>query len=138
MSFCIPIATRLVESEAKEGFRALILAPTRELVVQIYKEMEKLLEFTRFSVIPVVGGLSQQKQERLLNRKPSVIVGTPGRFWTLMESTDYLQDLSLLDFVVIDEIDRMVETGHFAEMEMILSKIHALVFSKIYYCIILY
>uniref|UniRef100_A0A914Q646 ATP-dependent RNA helicase n=1 Tax=Panagrolaimus davidi TaxID=227884 RepID=A0A914Q646_9BILA len=126
MAFCIPIATRLVENGVKDGLRALILAPTRELVVQIYKEMEKLLEFTQFSVIPVVGGLSQQKQERLLNRKPSVIVATPGRFWTLLEATDYLQDLSQLDFVVIDEIDRMVETGHFAEMEMILSKIHAI------------
>lgn len=126
MAFCIPIATRLVESEvAKDGLRALILAPTRELVVQIYKEMEKLLEFTQFSVIPVVGGLSQQKQERLLNRKPAVIVATPGRFWTLMESTEYLQQVGHLDYVVIDEIDRMVETGHFAEMEMILSKIHA-------------
>lgn len=125
MAFCIPIATRLMQTEEKEGLRALILAPTRELVMQIKKEMERLLEFTPFTVIPVIGGLNEQKQERLLKWKPEVIVASPGRFYALSERDNYLKNFSNLDFLVIDEMDRMVESGHFAEMEKILERIHA-------------
>ncbi|KAE9551262.1 hypothetical protein FO519_005519 [Halicephalobus sp. NKZ332] len=125
MAFCIPMATRLVQTEKKQGLRALILAPTRELVMQIKKEMEKLLEFTPFTVIPVIGGLNEQKQERLLKWKPEVIVATPGRFHALSERDKFLMDFSDLDFLVIDEMDRMAESGHFVEMERILARIHA-------------
>uniref|UniRef100_A0AC34RJT7 ATP-dependent RNA helicase n=1 Tax=Panagrolaimus sp. JU765 TaxID=591449 RepID=A0AC34RJT7_9BILA len=91
MAFCIPIAVRLLENEEKKGLRSLILAPTRELVMQIYKEMQRLLEFTPFNVIPVIGGINEQKQERLLKWNPEVIVATPGRFWALCESNAFLK-----------------------------------------------
>ncbi|KAH7684635.1 DEAD box protein/DEAH protein box helicase, partial [Aphelenchoides avenae] len=68
----------------------------------------------------------QQKQERLLQGRPHIVVATPGRLWALMESapTDHtLGDLSALKLFVVDEIDRMVERGHFDELEMIIRRV---------------
>uniref|UniRef100_A0A7E4VX70 ATP-dependent RNA helicase n=1 Tax=Panagrellus redivivus TaxID=6233 RepID=A0A7E4VX70_PANRE len=126
MAFAIPFASILVQDEPKEGIRALILAPTRELANQIYHEVSKLVAFTPLTVLPLFGGLCVQKQERLLKRKPAICIATPGRFWSLVESSEYLEDMSNLDFVIIDEMDRMVETGHFAELELILERIHSI------------
>ena len=74
----------------------------------------------------VIGGMSQQKQERLINRKPDIIVATPGRFWKLVSESidgDYLNDFSGVESVVVDETDRMIEKGHFEEMEHLLDHI---------------
>lgn len=73
-----------------------------------------------------MGGLSQQKQERLLTNHPDVIVATPGRFWALMrlKSVDsYLSNWSQLRVVVVDETDRMMEKGHFEELQHILERV---------------
>jgi ATP-dependent RNA helicase DDX24/MAK5 len=66
----------------------------------------------------VVVGMSAQKQERLLARRPEVVVATPGRLWELMNERnhEHFADLGRLQFLVLDEADRMVERGHFAEL----------------------
>lgn len=64
---------------------ALILTPTRELAVQISQHLRTAAKYTNISVAVVVGGLASQKQERLLNRGPEIVVGTPGRLWELIE-----------------------------------------------------
>jgi ATP-dependent RNA helicase DDX24/MAK5 len=75
-------------------------------------------------VVPIVGGISAQKQERLLNKKPEVIVATPGRLWDLMrEGHTHVSNLGGLQFLVIDEADRMVQQGHYAELSSILDAI---------------
>jgi len=68
--------------------------------------------------------MSTQKQERLLSKKPEIIVATPGRFWELLqENNSHIIDFSNLRFLAIDETDRMIEKGHFEELEKILSLI---------------
>lgn len=86
--------------------------------------------------------MSTQKQARLLSQKPEIIVATPGRFWELLEevrrcreagdervfdfvqNNEHIVDMSNLRFVAIDETDRMIEKGHFEELEKILNLIN--------------
>ncbi|KAG6817114.1 hypothetical protein H0H87_012635 [Tephrocybe sp. NHM501043] len=73
------------------------------------------------SVAAIVGGMSAQKQRRILDRGVDVLVATPGRLWDLMEDDDTLsREIKTLRFLVLDEADRMIEAGHFAELENIL------------------
>ena len=63
-------------------------------------------------MVAVVGGLSLQKQERLLSTRPEIIVCTPGRFWELAsQGQRHLQNLDRLQYLVVDEADRMVKSG---------------------------
>ncbi|KAI6229969.1 ATP-dependent RNA helicase DDX24 [Aphelenchoides fujianensis] len=104
---------------------AVVLAPTRELVLQIHAEFKRIAQFTPFRSVAIIGGLSEEKQERLLGKRPHVIIATPGRFWALVQRNDYASDFTRLRHVIIDEIDRMVEKGHFREVENILEAIHS-------------
>jgi len=91
------------------------------------------------SIAAIVGGMSAQKQRRILDRGVDVLVATPGRLWDILEEVcdfrsnlpcqikhAFVQDealarqISQLKFLVLDEADRMVEAGHFAEMDNIL------------------
>ncbi|KAJ9128189.1 hypothetical protein QFC24_000481 [Naganishia onofrii] len=74
------------------------------------------------SIASIVGGLSVQKQKRLLARGCDILVATPGRLWDLgKEDSDLATDIKRIKFLVIDEADRMIETGHFAELEEIVA-----------------
>eukprot|EP00887_Chlorella_sp_A99_P006649 scaffold3.g6649.t1 len=104
--------------------RALVLAPTRELALQVYDHLQAFGRATGVWVVPIVGGISQQKQERLLARRPEVVVATPGRLWDLMSAGHaHLTNLNHLSFLVIDEADRMVQQGHYSELSSILGAI---------------
>jgi ATP-dependent RNA helicase DDX24/MAK5 len=76
-------------------------------------------------IVVVVGGISQLKHERLLKKNPEIVVATPGRLLQLIEEgNEYLSKISQIRFLVIDEADRMIEKGHFGEMEKILAYIN--------------
>ncbi|GMS88535.1 hypothetical protein PENTCL1PPCAC_10710, partial [Pristionchus entomophagus] len=134
LAYVIPLLARLAEEERKgEGPRALILAPTRELVIQVRKVIDALLVGTKFRAASIVGGLAQQKQERIMKHKPEIVVATPGRLWALCRQADrgsYLDDWSGMKCLIIDETDRMVEKGHFSEMTKIVDKIKITVEEK--------
>ena len=106
----------------RRALRALILAPTRELAMQVCDMLKAVAKHTDVDVVPVVGGMSVQKQERLLRRRPEVVVATPGRLWELMhqQGHEHFVDLGRLNFLVLDEADRMVERGHFRELSDII------------------
>ncbi|KAL1949173.1 hypothetical protein VTO73DRAFT_10979 [Trametes versicolor] len=72
-------------------------------------------------VAAIVGGMSAQKQRRVLSRGVDVLVATPGRLWDIIQEDDELAtQIENLRFLVLDEADRMIESGHFAEMDNIL------------------
>eukprot|EP01125_Pyxidicula_operculata_P014220 TRINITY_DN4735_c0_g4_i1.p1 TRINITY_DN4735_c0_g4~~TRINITY_DN4735_c0_g4_i1.p1 ORF type:complete len:831 (-),score=291.76 TRINITY_DN4735_c0_g4_i1:171-2663(-) len=102
---------------------ALIISPTRELAMQIVNHLKALAKFTPIKIAPIVGGISIQKQERLISLKPDIVVATPGRFWDMCQNYPYLCDLTFLKYLVIDEADRMIERGHFKELKNILTEI---------------
>uniref|UniRef100_A0ACD5V509 Uncharacterized protein n=1 Tax=Avena sativa TaxID=4498 RepID=A0ACD5V509_AVESA len=139
LAFGLPILQRLLEEREKaerlhveDGkameesstggpLRALILTPTRELAKQVCDHLKDAAKFLGIHVVPIVGGLSMEKQERLLKKKPEIVVGTPGRLWELMSSgNQHLVELHSLSFFVLDEADRMIERGHFKEVQSII------------------
>lgn len=125
LAYGIPMLNNLLHSPPNDDDKlaALVLAPTRELAIQVQKHFEQVLvsgdspKICR--VATVVGGMSLAKQERVLRQKPHVLIATPGRFWSLVQQgEDHLSDLaSSLRFLVIDEADRMFDQGHFPELK---------------------
>lgn len=95
----------------KEGFpRALILAPTRELVHQIEKDFNDLARYTRLKIVSVYGGTGYARQQQILHDNPvDVIVATPGRLLDFIRQKRI--NLSKVEIVVIDEADRMLDMG---------------------------
>ncbi|XP_049625739.1 ATP-dependent RNA helicase DDX24 [Suncus etruscus] len=99
----------------------LVLTPTRELALQVKQHIDAVAKFTGIKTALLVGGMSTQKQQRMLNRRPEIVVATPGRLWELVkEKHPHLSNLRKLRCLVIDEADRMVEKGHFAELSQLL------------------
>uniref|UniRef100_A0A0K0EJ76 RNA helicase n=1 Tax=Strongyloides stercoralis TaxID=6248 RepID=A0A0K0EJ76_STRER len=126
MAFAIPMVCRLLGGDLSiQHLRGLVLVPTRELAVQVKKQFDIITKGTDIKVTQVTGGLSQQKQERLLRACPHIIIATPGRFWALVKiaSIDgFLSTFEHVEMFVVDEIDRMVEHGHFEELEHIVEE----------------
>ncbi|XP_026535012.1 ATP-dependent RNA helicase DDX24 [Notechis scutatus] len=99
----------------------LVLTPTRELAVQVKHHIDAVAKFTDIKTAILVGGMAPQKQQRMLKKKPEIVVATPGRLWELIqEKQPHLSNLRQLRCLVIDEADRMVERGHFLELSQLL------------------
>lgn len=108
----------------------LVLTPTRELAVQVKHHIEAIAKFTDIKTAVVVGGMAQEKQRRMLKRRPEIVIATPGRLWDLIkERHPHLQNLRHLKCLVIDEADRMVERGHFAELENLMEMLNTVHFN---------
>ena len=101
--------------------QAFILAPTRELCVQIAKDIQRYSAHTTgANVVPVYGGASIETQIREIKRGAQILVGTPGRTLDLIERG--VIDLSAVDFVVLDEADEMLHMGFKEDLDAILSE----------------
>uniref|UniRef100_A0A671QXA2 ATP-dependent RNA helicase n=1 Tax=Sinocyclocheilus anshuiensis TaxID=1608454 RepID=A0A671QXA2_9TELE len=109
----------------KPPLLGLVLTPTRELAVQVKHHIDAVARFTGVKTAIVVGGMAPQKQQRVLMHRPEIVIGTPGRLWEMIrEKHPHLQNLRQLRCLVIDEADRMVEKGHFAELENLLEMLN--------------
>ena len=116
-AFGIPILQHLRTEDHR--IQALILAPTRELAIQISKEIKRYGEFTRAHIVPIYGGQKIHTQISLLRKGAHVVVSTPGRL------IDHLGrktiSLSHVDTVVLDEADRMLDMGFIDDIMRILN-----------------
>ncbi len=105
---------------------AFILSPTRELAVQLSAHLTALfsnLALDAPAIATVTGGLSLQKQQRLLAHA-DIVIGTPGRLWEVIsEGHGLVKWLKRVKFLVVDEADRLLSEGHFKEAEEILNKL---------------
>ena len=100
------------------GLKALVLAPTRELAIQIQEEFNRIGTYTKVKVVPVYGGSNIQPQIKAIKSKADIVVGTPGRVLDLIEKRVLkLQDI---DCVVVDEADEMLNMGFVEDIERIL------------------
>ena len=98
--------------------RALILAPTRELVVQIASDAENLCKYTRLSVVSIVGGMDYQKQRDDLRQAPcDIMVATPGRLIDFLGQGEI--NLRKTEVLVLDEADRMLDMGFMPDVRRI-------------------
>ena len=101
--------------------RALILAPTRELAVQIHKDAEALGEFTGLTLGLAYGGTDYEKQRRILELGVDVLIGTPGRTIDFFKQRVF--DLRHAQVLVLDEADRMFDLGFIADIRYILRRL---------------
>ncbi len=111
-AFGLPLIHQLLSHEGKPApktVKALILAPTRELVNQIAENLKLYVQGTRMKVHTVVGGASINKQIQFLSRGTDILVATPGRLIDLMDRRAVLLDSAT--FLVLDEADQMLDMG---------------------------
>lgn len=134
LAYGIPILEKYIskleeikESRTNETIPApsgIVFAPTRELAHQVVDHLNKIAKYSplsNFGIVSVTGGLSIQRQERLLLYGPGIVVATPGRFLELIErDADLAKRMASTDIVVLDEADRLLQDGHFEEFEKIL------------------
>lgn len=100
--------------------KVLVLAPTRELALQVTAASEKYAAQLRFiKTVAILGGMPYPKQMQLLARNPQILVATPGRLIDHIESGKI--DLSQLDMLVLDEADRMLDMGFIDDIEHIVA-----------------
>jgi ATP-dependent RNA helicase DeaD len=97
---------------------ALVVAPTRELALQVQRELEWLYAKAGARIVPSVGGMDPQRERRLLAEGAHIVVGTPGRLRDHIERNRL--DLSALKAVVLDEADEMLDLGFREDLEFIL------------------
>ncbi len=125
-SFALPILQHIAElgrAPKKGEVRALVLAPTRELAVQIRKAFAQYGRFTKASSTAIYGGVGYGPQISTLRRGIDVLVATPGRLVDLINAGKC--DLTGTQFLVLDEADRMLDMGFRKDLEFIVSKLPA-------------
>ena len=118
-AFALPIIQRLAANR-RPGPRALILAPTRELVMQISAEIRQLSRFSKLKAITIFGGVSPVPQVRGLRGHPDIIVACPGRLLDLMGSGDVR--LGGIEVLVLDEADQMFDMGFLPDIKRIIKR----------------
>ena len=117
-AYSLPI---LMKMKNTRNAQALVLVPTRELAIQVAREMNKLAKYTETKVAAIYGGQNMRNQIIRLERGVHIIVATPGRLIDhIKQKTVYLNSI---DFVVLDEADRMLDMGFIDDINYILSKV---------------
>ena len=124
-AFLVPILQRFLNEPAPQPprTRTLILAPTRELAVQIEDQVQGLTYHTAISSVAVFGGVPMDGQERALRAGVDIVVATPGRLMDHMRHASI--DFSGLEVLVLDEADRMLDMGFWPDVQRILSALPA-------------
>jgi len=125
-AFALPICERLMADRGRgggRGPRALVIAPTRELAMQIHEEFRLLARFTRIKSTTIFGGVSQARQVDALRSRPDVVIACPGRLLDLHDQG--LVDLGGVRMLVLDEADHMFDLGFLPNIRRILSHLPA-------------
>ena len=127
-AFLVALMQKLLSTPAKaerrdRDPRAIILAPTRELAVQIHKDAEALGRHTGLRLGLVFGGVDYEKQRRQFEHGVDVLIGTPGRFIDYYKQ--HVFGLKCVDVLVLDEADRMFDLGFIADIRYVLRKLPA-------------
>jgi ATP-dependent RNA helicase RhlE len=120
-AFLVPILQRFLNEQPRPGTRALILAPTRELVVQIEDQVQGLTYHTTVSSAAVYGGVPMDAQERALKAGVDIVVATPGRLMDHMRHDSV--NFDALEVLVLDEADRMLDMGFLPDVQRILAAV---------------
>jgi ATP-dependent RNA helicase RhlE len=124
LAFGLPLIDQLLAEPGKPApktVKALILAPTRELVNQIADHLKKLTDGSKVKVATVVGGQSINRQIGLMHRGNDILVATPGRLIDLMDRRAV--DLSTVRYLVLDEADQMLDMGFIHALRRIAPKL---------------
>ncbi len=124
-AFSLPLLHRLLKHEntstspARHPVRALVLLPTRELADQVAQQVKLYAKFTNLRSTVVFGGIDMKPQTAELKRGVEVLVATPGRLLDHIEAKNAV--LNQVEYVVLDEADRMLDIGFLPDLQRILS-----------------
>ncbi|XPV75137.1 MAG: DEAD/DEAH box helicase [Desulfovibrio sp.] len=122
-AFALPVLQKLlISSPTPRGPRVLILAPTRELAIQINESIASLAKHTQILSCIIMGGVSIGPQIKAL-RSSQIIVACPGRLVQLIDKGDV--DLTAVDTLVLDEADRMLDMGFLPDLKRIITQLPA-------------
>ncbi len=123
LAFLLPVIQSLTKLGAKpaSGIRALILAPTRELALQIHESALKLTQGMNLRTAVVVGGMNETTQLRNVRQGAQVVIATPGRLCDFLDRK--LVELGGAGVLVLDEADRMLDMGFLPALRQILKQI---------------
>lgn len=117
-AFLLPIIQNL-SLQTRPGIRVLVLAPTRELALQIQKNYAELNHLKGNRSVLVIGGANMRTQIADLRRRPTIVIATPGRLLDLTERGAI--DLSTIEVLVLDEADRMLDMGFLPAIRKVLA-----------------
>jgi ATP-dependent RNA helicase RhlB len=123
-AFLITTFTRLLAGQGpapRSGPRALMIAPTRELAMQIYTDAQSLGQFTGLSMHAVYGGIDYQGQRDRLRHGCDILIGTPGRLIDYLKQRVY--SLRGVEVLVIDEADRLFDMGFLRDLRFLLRRL---------------
>jgi ATP-dependent RNA helicase DeaD len=120
-AFGIPI---LQKCDREGATQALILVPTRELAIQVETEIKRIGKHTPIRSVPVYGGQKITAQMKFLKHHPQIVVGTPGRVIDLLDRR--IINLNNIRFIVLDEVDRMLDIGFRDDIRNILSRVRGM------------
>ncbi len=110
IAYLLPVLQKIIQQPAPDtATRCLILAPTRELALQIEMECKALSSFTKINSLTLIGGLSFKEQKALIRKNPEILIATPGRILEHLNKASV--DLRDLEFLILDEADRMLDMG---------------------------
>ena len=107
-AFTLPILSMLAASPAG-GIRALVVAPTRELVVQIEENVRAYARHLPLTVATIFGGVSEKPQIKALEQGADLVIATPGRLLDIIRGRE--KSFARIEFLVLDEADRMLDMG---------------------------
>ena len=120
-AFILPILHQLLENPTRGTTRALVVAPTRELALQIVDDLHALARHTGIKGAPIYGGVKMGAQERAFRQGTDILVATPGR---LLDHFQYgYAKVSGLEYLVLDEADRMLDMGFLPDIKRILKHV---------------
>ncbi len=118
-AFSLPLLQLLSKQKNTGHVAALILAPTRELASQISENIAAYSKYLAIKQALIFGGVSQRRQEDALRKRPQIIIATPGRLMDLMQQG--LVKLDQVDYLILDEADRMLDMGFIRDIRKIVS-----------------
>ncbi|PIR39065.1 MAG: hypothetical protein COV34_00005, partial [Candidatus Zambryskibacteria bacterium CG10_big_fil_rev_8_21_14_0_10_42_12] len=117
-AFLIPLIQKILTNRTE---RVMIIAPTRELAVQIKEETDDLSSHLGIQSLLCIGGVSKSPQTYGLRKNPNIVIGTPGRLIDL-QKLGYLS-FKLYESIVLDEVDRMLDMGFIKDIKYIISQL---------------
>jgi len=121
-AFTLPILTKLAAQPGpRRGTKVLVIAPTRELVVQIEENVRAYAKHLSLTMTTVFGGVGEQPQIRALRAGTDIVIACPGRLLDLMRQR--AADFSQLKFLVLDEADRMLDMGFLPDIRRIVQQL---------------
>lgn len=136
LTYLVPILNNLANAMSRNALKSvqmsLILLPTRELAIQVQnvlkavvKQLELLFPGQKVTSCTLAGGFSLDKQQRILSYGPHLVIATVGRLWDVLSSgkSEDLKKVASCSFLVLDEVDRIIDLGQMKELQQVLKYI---------------